>query len=91
MTDDLAKKAAQLSMQTLLTLPSSTRVAAVTMMLQLVLMTDVKADKRLEFFSSLVDRIRDDLVNDLNKGVLNAKDGDQRRRRSKATRKKGGR
>lgn len=87
--EEMAKATARLALQPLLMRPAGERIAAVTMMLQLVMMTDVRADRRLEFFEDLVDKLRNDLVNDLNKKVPNGKDGDKRGHRSKAARKKG--
>lgn len=84
MTDDLAKKAAQLSMQSLLTLPPAVRIAAVTMMLKGVLLTDIKAERRAEFFNTLVRKIGEDL------GVQDGDAiGNKRGHRGKAARKKG--
>lgn len=67
MSEELAKAAAKLALQPLLSQPANVRVAAVTMAMQSVIMQDVKASMRLGFFNEWVDRVRDDLVNDLNK------------------------
>lgn len=68
MTEDIvARTAARLALQPLLMQPANVRIAAVTMMLQLVMMTDVKASTRMQFYEDLVDRLRNDLVDDLNR------------------------
>lgn len=91
MNEELAKAAAKLALQPLLSQGANVRVAAVTMMLQTVLMTDIQASKRLEFFNEWIERVRDDLVADLNKNHRvpdGKKDSDGRTGRSKASRKK---
>lgn len=93
-SEEMAKAMARLALQPLLMRPAGERIAAVTMMLQLVIMTDVKEARRLEFFNDLVDKMRADIFNDTidelrKKGEVDAEDGDQRGHRSKAARKKG--
>jgi len=92
-TEEIARAAARLALQPLLSQPASVRVAAVVMMLQSVIMTEVKAGRRMEFFDRIVDQMRGDMVTDLKgKGVPDGKKesdgrGDRRARaRKKAKR-----
>jgi hypothetical protein len=89
-TEEVARAAARLALQPLLSQPANVRLAAVVMMLQSVVMTEVKAGRRMEFFDRMVDQMRGDLVADLKgKGVPDGKKGsDGRGDRSKASRKK---
>lgn len=86
----LAKSGSQIAMQPLLMLPAPLRVEAAAMMFKAIFMSDVKAEKRLELFNEVVDRMRDDIVDDLNKGMTDGTkaNGDRRNDRKASARKK---